>query len=133
MVKERRSSAAEIIERLLKMKGMKKKELAESLGMPDSVRMSQFLNQKIKFDDAVEVINKIGFDVVIQPALDEPTLRVTQKTDVCADCIYKKFAVAIEEVSSMLHKNITEAGKELDFYTDDKSEMENKNNYIEIK
>lgn len=116
--KQRHSEAVTLIEQLLKIKGMKKNELAEILGIT-APKLSQLFAQYIRFDDAVEIINKMGFDVIIKRTKAVEGMIAVEPNEKCDVCPYVKFAKAMEEAINLLHANYTEAGTELDFIPDE--------------
>lgn len=125
---ERHSEAVPLIEQLLKIKGIRKKDLAELLGI-DAPKLSQLFTRHIRFDDAVEMINAMGFDVIIKKTKAKQAMLSIEPDEPCDVCKYVKFANAMEEAISMLHANYQDEKTELDFT----AEEEKAANYVEIE
>lgn len=124
MIRER-CGAAYIIEEMLKVKKVHKKDIAFTMGM-DSKQFSSFLNKQIRFDEMAELANNLGFDIIFRPTTDKEGMVKLQTGDMCEGCKYIKFAEALEDAINNLHANFDGAGAELDFYTDDVPNPETK-------
>lgn len=117
MIRER-CSAAYVIEEMLKVKKVHKKDVAFTMGM-DSKQFSSFLNKQIRFNEIAEIASNLGFDIVFRPTTDREGMVKVQTDDMCEGCKYIKFANALEDAINNLHANYSGAGAELDFYVDD--------------
>lgn len=111
---ERKSSGVDIIETLLKKEGKYKKDLAEAMGKRAS-NFSIHLRSELKFDEMVEIINHLGYNVIIEKTSATPDLRIVTE-DRCAGCKYVKFSETLTDAINNLHASIGKEGVELDFY-----------------
>lgn len=111
---ERKSSGADIIEALLRNEKKYKKDLAQEMNMTPT-DFSIHLRSNLKFDEMVEIINHLGYNVIIEKTKEKPDLRVVTK-DRCAGCKYVKFADSLTDAINNLHASIGKEGVELDFY-----------------
>ena len=123
-----RCSAAYIVEQLLRVKKVHKKDIAFLMGM-DSKQFSSFLNKQIRFDEMAEIASQLGFDIIFKPTTDSEGMVKVQTVSICDGCKYIKFADALEDAIKNLHANLKGAGVELDFYTDEVPNPETEINF----
>lgn len=118
MGKGRTSAGAEIIEKILKQRRIKKVDLAKLVGKSPA-GLSSWLNKSLRFDELVAVANYYGYDVTIHPSASDKGTLGFQDLDICENCRYKKFSDTIENALDRLKSRHDAAGTIIDFYSDD--------------